>query len=147
MVLGALLKRLWLWLAALTLAPGGVAAQATPAPLEYTVPRVVLRLQHGNAGCELLIHRPPARPRSVATALPWPCAFHTNPQGQVRSHLQAAASYLLIESSAPTQGRDCDTRLQAVRVRGDIVRLAPHSSRLASCPPFQWEAPVFTGAF
>ncbi len=144
------MKRLGLQLmrlVALLLMPAGVAAQAASAPLEYTVPRLLLRLQGGAAGCELVIHKPPARPYTAATAVPWPCAFHTNPQGQVRSHAQGAASYLLIEASTPTQGRDCDTRLQAVRVRGDSVRLAKYASRLASCPPFQWEAPVFTGAF
>jgi hypothetical protein len=144
------LKQGWLWpaLAMLAvLAHGKVAAQPTPAALEYTVPRLVLRLQQGSGGCELMLHKPPAQPRNVATALPWPCAFHADAQGQPRRHVQGGATYLLIESSTPAQGRDCDTQLQAVRVRGDAVRLAPHRSRLASCPPFQWEAPVFTGAF
>jgi hypothetical protein len=141
------LKSGWLWLGPALLAHGAVVAQAAPAVLEYTVPRLVLRLQQGPAGCELVLHKPPARPRTVATALPWPCAFHTDAQGQTRSHVQAGATYLLIEASTATTGRDCDTQLQAVRVRGDIVRLAPHRSRVASCPPFQWEAPVFTGAF
>ncbi len=87
-------------------------------------------------------------PRTLPTQLPWPCAFHVDQRDAVRVLRRGRADFLLIESSHATSGRDCDTRLQALRIsaRADVA-LSAHRSRLAACPPFQWEEPLFTALF
>jgi hypothetical protein len=87
------------------------------------------------------------QPAFYDTALPWPCWFHKNLEGTVRTHTQSGRTYILIESATRKSDRDCDTRLQSLQVSGKKLRLSENSDRIAGCPPEQWYTYMFTALF
>lgn len=90
------------------------------------------------------------------------CDFHRSPEKSVRvfprdfysGKKKQPKNYkntqiILIEHStaSPDNPRDCRTQLQAVKIAGGKVYLSKVISKLASCPPFQWDEKNFTGMF
>lgn len=111
-----------------------------------------------NAGqCRLVVGE-----QKFDLGIPWQCDFHRAPDRTVRIYPRdfyaekskypkkyRAAQIFLIEHStaAPDNPKDCRTQIKAVRVNGDKVTVSKTPSKLASCPPFQWEDKNFTGVF
>ncbi|UZZ13293.1 hypothetical protein NDO41_12745 [Ectopseudomonas mendocina] len=81
--------------------------------------------------------------------LKWPCQFHRDPQGKLRTQQVGSTQVLLVESSEPDEppSRDCDTTLQAIRTTEQGLEASTVVSRVAACPPFQWDEKVFIGLF
>ncbi|MCK9607153.1 MAG: hypothetical protein M0R33_11970 [Methylomonas sp.] len=84
-----------------------------------------------------------------ALDMPAPCHFHTDKMGNIRTLDESGYVYILIESSKqmPRQHSDCETHLQSIRIKGTLVEISKHKERVASCPPFQWDAFMFTELF
>ncbi len=108
-----------------------------------------LRLFEQSGGCFIFIvqegHERAAR---KLTLLP-PCRLHRTVAGAVRVESPHGAPTALIESSRPHPqlAQDCDTRLQGVRMVNGTLNLSTQTSRVASCPPFQWDLKLFSGLF
>ena len=116
-------------------------------PTSIRLSKVELELEDDKANCRLHIKSSSGK-RSVKSVLvPAPCGFHVDLKGTVRTVRDKRHTYLLMESSTRMNDLDCTTYLQSVRIRGGVVQLASVQSKLASCPPFQWEWQVFTGGF
>lgn len=94
--------------------------------------------------------------------IPTPCDFHRSPEKAVRvfprdfysGKKKQPKNYkntpiFLIESSTanPDRPNDCRTQLQAVKIVSGKARVSKLVSKLAACPPFQWEEANFTGLF
>lgn len=94
--------------------------------------------------------------------IPAPCDFHRSPEKAVRvfprdfysGKKKQPKNYkntpiFLIEHSivSPDNPKDCRTQLQAVKIVSGKMRVSKSVSKLASCPPFQWEEANFTGLF
>lgn len=131
---------------AMVIAGGSVLAEVTLNGRTALVAGHSLVLTEDDGQCRLI--RAGAG-QDQALLLSPPCAFHRDPDGGLRVLQQGAVRYLLIESSRSlnTSGPDCDTQLQSVRIIGARVDVSPVRSRVAACPPFQWDAKVFTGLF
>lgn len=118
-----------------------------------------LSLQVGNARLWLEDRSGLCGVRSAGTAasatlqvlgIPWPCHFHVDSAGTVRTVRSKGQVYVLVESSKPAAepaSNDCETFLQAIRVQGNAVEISPHHDRVASCPPFQWDTFLFRALF
>ena len=100
---------------------------------------------HSNA-CQLVNQSDNAK---FDLPIPWPCQAHKNTVGQIRVHEERGKQYFLIESSVPHPElpNDCKTQLQAVLIHEGAVHLSEFTDMVASCPPFQWDAKVFTALF
>lgn len=99
------------------------------------------------------------RPQTIRLFITGSCTLHRDLAGAVRVQRVRGDDVFLVESSVhnPNQPRDCDTRVQAVIVgRGDSAgdggrtlelraRVSEGVSRVASCPPFQWDDAMFRG--
>lgn len=81
--------------------------------------------------------------------LKWPCQFHRDPNGRLRTKRVGSTPVLLIESSEkmPAPSQDCHTEIQALRAIEGGLEPSPAVSQVASCPPFQWDEKVFIGLF
>lgn len=86
---------------------------------------------------------------TLALSLSPPCRLHRGADGAVRVESPQGFPVVLIESSRPHPElpKDCDTQLQGVRVVEGRPSVSPHTSRVASCPPFQWDLKLFSGLF
>ena len=103
---------------------------------------------HDKAGrCRLRSQADTLPSREVATAIPWPCAFHLDRQGAVRVLPHKGQSVVLLESSLVVDPANCVTHLQALRLLRTGVKLSESHDRVASCPPFQWDDMMFTALF
>jgi hypothetical protein len=87
--------------------------------------------------------------RRIDLLIKWPCQFHRDDEGELRTVEVAGAEVMLVESSEkmPTPSKDCRTEIQAVRTQGDELEPSPSISRVSACPPFQWDEKVFIGLF
>ncbi len=100
--------------------------------------------------------------KSFDLQIPGQCDFHRSPEKAVRvfprdfysGKKKQPKNYkntqiILIEHSTanPDNPRDCRTQLQAVKIVNGKVHVSKLTSKLASCPPFQWEEMNFTGLF
>ena len=110
-----------------------------------------LALGDRDGRCALEVHgsngNGKGRGAPIATGIPWPCAFHTDSKGSVRTFRRKAYTYALMESSRAENPKDCETHVQSVRISSTKVQISPHHDRLASCPPFQWDNILFTELF
>jgi hypothetical protein len=77
------------------------------------------------------------------------CLFHRDDKGALRVMESPEGPIFLIESTRllPENPQDCDTRVLAIRAAGDGLTPAPTPSRVAMCPPFQWDDVMFLGPF
>ncbi len=133
------------------------AQQESPGPSE-TLGTTTLTLRSRSGMCELQSSPADGRAeaQSITLRIPWPCDFHRNPAGRLRVHRSGQSAYVLVQSSKPreTPGLErervatlgCETQLQSLRIDGG-VSASPHIERVAACPPFQWDAFVFTALF
>jgi hypothetical protein len=124
-----------------------IAEPAVGPANQLVIPSLTLTLRDSEGACALVVASPATKPRTLRTLVPWPCAFHNDLAGKARTKQRGKDTYAIIESSRRTSPNDCETFLQAVRVRGTSVQVSKHRSRLASCPPFQWESPLFFEMF
>lgn len=87
--------------------------------------------------------------RELAVGIPAPCRIHKDLSGKVRYRMQDGRSIALIESSSPdpSRGNSCLTQIRGVRFDHASVTLSGGVSKVASCPPFQWDDKMFTGLF
>lgn len=92
-----------------------------------------------------------SEPQEMTLKIPWPCSFHRTDQGDVRVVVRAPYATLLVESSQPERdpqrAGDCDTYVQALRIRQSAVEASTVADRVASCPPFHWDEKMFTALF
>ncbi len=96
--------------------------------------------------CHIKQHNSSASAHSLK--LPWPCQFHTKKDGKVRVIKRGQYDYLMVESSKKiANSRDCDTEMRSIRARADKWEISEYSNKVASCPPFQWNAVVFGELF
>lgn len=80
--------------------------------------------------------------------LKWPCRFHLDREGGLRTRQVGENRVLLVESSEKLpDSQDCRTEIQAVRTHGNSLEASKAVSRVAACPPFQWDEKVFIGLF
>lgn len=80
--------------------------------------------------------------------LPWPCQFHLDKSGRPKIVRSGKFEYLLVESSTrQANSDDCDTQLRAVRAKGTTWQISPYQDRVSACPPFLWDAYVFSALF
>jgi hypothetical protein len=85
---------------------------------------------------------------SLALQLKWPCRFHLDAEGGLRTRQVGETRVLLVESSEKVpDSQDCRTEIQAVRTLGNGLQPSTAVSRVAACPPFQWDEKVFIGLF
>ncbi|PAU61568.1 hypothetical protein BZL41_14045 [Pseudomonas sp. PIC25] len=80
--------------------------------------------------------------------LKWPCQFHRDREGGLRTLQVGENRVLLVESSEKVpDSQDCRTEIQAVRTLGTGLEPSEAVSRVAACPPIQWDDKVFIGLF
>ncbi|MFC5699302.1 hypothetical protein ACFPU0_27685 [Pseudomonas sp. GCM10022186] len=80
--------------------------------------------------------------------LKWPCQFHLDQEGGLRTRQVGDNRVLLVESSEKVpDSQDCRTEIQAIRAHGNGLEASRAVSRVAACPPFQWDEKVFIGLF
>jgi hypothetical protein len=124
---------------------GETNAKSPPAPALLTLGGVTLTLE-GRAGrCVVR----PTDGEVIELSLPAPCDFHRGPSGAPRVESPAGEPTVLVEWSVrdSTLPNDCDTQLQALRMHSGRVQASEHVSRVAACPPFQWDAKIFFALF
>jgi hypothetical protein len=129
----------------------GCAAASDHTTIGRTVAEIAgytLSLHNHGGRCQLH-YLGTAAAGNIKLQIPWPCQFHLDRDGDVRTLAVADAEVAVVEHAAPDpeSPKDCDTRLQALRISGRDIRASEYSDRVAACPPFQWDEPVFTGLF
>ncbi len=74
-----------------------------------------------------------------------PCALHRDRDGAIVTRVVNGTHVLLVERSErdATRPGSCDTRVQAIAVTPDAVRVSKAVERVAMCPPFQWDDVMF----
>jgi hypothetical protein len=108
-----------------------------------------LRLEGRNGICYAVASTEQGSAAQYALGIPWPCRFHTNKAGQIRTIQDSGYLYVLVESSkrATTASNDCETHLRSMRARGTSIEVSQHKDRVATCPPFQWDTVLFKELF
>lgn len=104
-----------------------------------------LQLEERDGNCRLLVPEQPG----IDLRLKWPCQFHRDASGKLRTQQVGARQVMLVESSEqmPPPSQDCRTEIQAIRSTEQGLEASPAVSRVAACPPFQWDEKVFIGLF
>jgi hypothetical protein len=104
-----------------------------------------LQLQERDGNCRLLVPQQP----DIDLRLKWPCQFHRDAGGELRTKQVGARQVMLVESSErlPPPSKDCRTEIQAIRGTELGLEASPAVSRVAACPPFQWDEKIFIGLF
>ena len=117
--------------------------------LQLKIGQTQLRLEGREGMCNAIASTVGGTTSQYALRIPWPCRFHTDKAGNIRTIQEAGFAYVLLESSRRTinLSNDCETHLQAIRVRGQSIEISQHKDRVASCPPFQWDTVLFTELF
>jgi hypothetical protein len=118
--------------------------------LQLNVGQTQLRLEDSKGMCSAIASAEHGSTAQYALDIPWPCRFHTDKADNVRTVQGAGYTYVLVESSTRTthpSSDDCVTHLQSIRIKGLSVEISPHKDRVASCPPFQWDAILFKELF
>ncbi len=90
------------------------------------------------------------RQQEIAAGISGPCALHKTLKGEIRYYKDAGRNIVLIESSQPDPSRgikSCITNIRAFAYDEQSFVLSAHTSRVASCPPFQWDQKMFTALF
>ncbi len=108
-----------------------------------------LKVQSNVTGC-VVVWSGGGAVQSLNVGIPGPCDLHRNLSGEVRIHKEENRSIVLIEHSVqdPTRGgKTCITEIRALAFDAAQVTLSRSTSRVANCPPFQWDQMVFTALF
>ena len=89
------------------------------------------------------------RAEDLVVDIPAPCALHKDLEGSIRFFDKGGRRIALIESSAPdpARGDSCITHVRGVIFDENGAELSEGISKLAACPPFQWDQKMFTGLF
>jgi hypothetical protein len=106
-----------------------------------------LTLQDRAGKCHLAVVSEGSESLELPMTIPWPCEFHRDMTGAIRTIRENDAIFALIESSERTGPKDCESFVQAVKIVAAKVEVSSHHDRLASCPPFQWDKMLFTELF
>ena len=116
----------------------------SPSPEGIRVSGADLGLLNDGGGCALV-----TKAGTEALGIPWPCNFHRQEDGTIRSVSSDGSSIVLVESSRPDPdySGDCITRIRAVRIENGAVEISTGTSSVATCPPFDWEQKMFLGLF
>ena len=98
--------------------------------------------------CHLVYSSPLNKGDLTLQVIP-PCSFHRSPDGKVRIMPTPKGDVMLIESSRPHPDlpKDCQTRIQGVRINREHVKISSSISKVTMCPPFQWDDVMFLGIF
>jgi hypothetical protein len=104
-----------------------------------------LQLEARDGNCRLLVPEQPG----IDLRLKWPCQFHRDSSGKLRTKQVGERQVILVENSEqlPPPNKDCRTEIQAIRSAEQGLEASPAVSRVAACPPFQWDEKVFIGLF
>jgi len=104
-----------------------------------------LLLEEHDGHCRLLVPEQP----DIDLRLKWPCQFHRDASGTLRTRQVGTRQVILVESSQqqPAPSQDCRTEIQAIRNTGQGLEASSAVSRVTACPPFQWDEKVFIGLF
>jgi hypothetical protein len=107
-----------------------------------------LLLSLSSKGCKLT-YTAASTEGSIELQLPPPCDFHRSRDGKVRVISLRETDIILVESSRPNSKYpgDCETRIQGIKLTAQQVFVSRGVSRVAACPPFQWDEKMFTGFF
>lgn len=113
-----------------------------------SVQGISLALSHARGMC-LLTTKKDEIVRTHPLKMQWPCAFHVDLNADIRIEKEGAASYIIVESARRLEDHpeDCQTSLKSVKIQQSTVEVSKNMAQLASCPPFQWDAHVFTELF
>lgn len=128
-----------------TEAEAQVQAPPSSASAQFTLGGIALTLTARDGTCVVRS----ADGHTIELAVPAPCDFHRSPSGAPRVESPDGQPTVLVEWSVPDAAlpSGCDTRLQALRVRSGRLQASEHVSRVAACPPFQWDVKVYSGLF
>ena len=104
-----------------------------------------LQLEERGGNCRLVVPEQPG----IDLRLKWPCQFHRDATGKLRTKEVGERQVLLVENSEqlPSPSKDCRTEIQAIRSTEQGLEASTAVSRVAACPPFQWDEKVFIGLF
>lgn len=104
-----------------------------------------LQLEERNGNCRLLVPEQPG----IDLRLKWPCQFHRDSSGKLRTKQVGERQVILVENSEqqPSPSKDCRTEIQAIRSAEQGLEASSAVSRVTACPPFQWDEKVFIGLF
>ncbi|AIS12531.1 hypothetical protein JM49_12825 [Pseudomonas chlororaphis subsp. aurantiaca] len=104
-----------------------------------------LLLEERNGNCRVLVPQQPG----IDLSLKWPCQFHRDPSGMLRTKQVGTRQVILVESSEqlPSPSQDCRTEIQGLRSTGQGLEASSAVSRVTACPPFQWDEKMFIGLF
>jgi hypothetical protein len=108
-----------------------------------------LKVQPNVTGC-VVVWSGGGAEQSLQIGIPGPCDLHKTLGGDVRVHKDKNRSIVLIEHSVPDPtrgGKTCITEIRALAIEAGQATVSRSTSRVASCPPFQWDQVVFTGLF
>jgi hypothetical protein len=121
-------------------------ARSRTSALLQVVQGVSLRLDQVSGRCRLGYGNPDVK--WISLDILWPCEFHVGLDGQLRTKSRKG-KILLVQhaTSNPELPGDCDTQVQAIRVDSNRVEASKSASRVAACPPFQWDDAMFFGLF
>ena len=105
---------------------------------------ISLTLHPTEDGCRLSYSLEAGR-GAVDLTLPTESRFHRDANGSVRVVRVGDLQVCLVESSRPDPDNpgDCDTRIQGVIVSNGSVSASQAVSKVASCPPFDWDDKMF----
>lgn len=128
---------------------GKASTSDIPQPLYTNNVGTQIRLVEHNGNCQAISSSVDGTTIRHSLDIPAPCHFHTDKMGNIRTLDESGYVYILIESSKQMlrQPSDCETHLQSIRISGKLVEVSQHKELVASCPPFQWDAYVFTELF
>lgn len=128
----------------------GTTASDAQQKLQLKIGNTQLWLEDDNGVCSAIVSTEHGSAVQYPADIPWPCRFHADKVGNVRTMEGAGYIYVLIESSKGAKNPssdDCETHLQSIRIKGKSVEISPHKDLVASCPPFQWDAVLFKELF
>lgn len=147
-------RQLGVWVfSAILLLQGAACAQAgkpeTQQNRRLSVDQIDLRLEERSGSCSAVASVNQRAAADHPLGIPWPCNFHTDGTGAVRTIQGSGYVYALVESSQQTaaEGNDCETHLRSIRLSGRSIDVSQHQDRVASCPPFQWDTMLFRELF
>jgi hypothetical protein len=127
----------------------GISDSGIERQLRLNVGQTQLRLEDHDGMCHAIAQTKLGSATQYALDIPWPCGFHTDKAGLIRTIQETGYVYVLVESSRPTASlsKDCETHLRSIRIKETNIEVSRHKDRVASCPPFQWDTILFKELF
>jgi hypothetical protein len=117
--------------------------------VSLTLAGVHLRLEERETVCFVKRVDRGGEERAYSLGIPFPCAFHKNRAGDIRTIRSGKYEYALVESAkfVGSGTSECETQLRAIRIAGKQLQISQHKDTVASCPPFQWGRLMYTELF